>query len=82
MRSAIYSKADYQTIEQGNHFVIRRLGAASNELRDGVVLILEHDVRPALALLVRAAGERTRNADFTGVTRHDYAAAVTLRLSR
>jgi hypothetical protein len=82
MRSAIYSRADYETIEQGDHFVIRRVGAASNEVRDGVALILEHDVRPALALLVRAAGERIRNAGFTGVTRRDYAASVTLRLTR
>ena len=81
-RSAIYSKADYLSVEQGSYFNIRRVGDASNELRDGAVLTVEHELGSGLALSGRAAGERIRNADFTGGTRRDYAAAVSLRFTR
>jgi hypothetical protein len=81
-RSAIYSSADYLSIDQGTYFVVRRVGDASNELRDGATLAVEHELGGGLALFARAAGERIRNADFIGVTRRDYAAAVSLRLTR
>jgi hypothetical protein len=81
-RSAIHSRADYVTIDQGTSFVIRRVGDASNELRDGGALTVESDLGGGLALIARAAGERIRNADFTGGTRRDYVAGVALRYTR
>jgi hypothetical protein len=81
-RSAIYSKADYETLAQGTYFVIHRVGPASNELRDQLAASMTATLAPTLVITARLAGERVRNADFTGRTRHDYAAAVALRFAR
>ena len=81
-RSAIYSRADYVTVEQGDYFVIRRTAAASNEQRDGMTVVVTRELGRALRLSVRAAGERIRNADFAGGSRRDYAASVGLHFAR
>lgn len=78
-RSAIYSRATYVTEEQGTHFLIRRVGAASNELRDRIVATVVAHRADGLALTARLAGERIRNADFAGGSRRDYAAEVAVR---
>jgi hypothetical protein len=79
MRSAIYSRANYVTEEQGSYFHIRRVGDASNELRDRLVATVIAPRRDRVELMVRVAGERIRNANFAGGTRRDYAAEVALR---
>lgn len=81
-RSAIYSRASYVTEGDGSRFVIRRIGPASNELRDRAVATLVLDRSARVALTARVAGERIRNAAFTGRTRRDYAADVALRFAR
>lgn len=81
-RRATYSKANYATELRGNYFVIRRVGAASNEQRDrGIVSLVAH-VAPGLSLVARAGGERIANFDFTGRRRRDYAADLALQLAR
>jgi hypothetical protein len=82
MRTAIYSRATYVTEEQGNHFLIRRVGDASNELRDRIIAALVAVRSERTAVTVRLAAERIRNADFGGGTRRDYAAEVALRYAR
>jgi hypothetical protein len=62
--------------------VIRRVGAASNELRDRAVASLVADLADGLALTARVAAERIRNAAFLGGTRHDYAAELAVRFAR
>jgi hypothetical protein len=81
-RSATYSKSSYVTEERGTYFVIRRVGAASNELRDRAVASLVADLADGLALTARVAAERIRNAAFLGGTRHDYAAELAVRFAR
>ncbi len=78
-RSAIYSRADYVTVEQGAYFVIRRVGDAANELRDRAVATFASDLGGRLGLRARVAGERVRNLDFTGRSRREYAAEIALR---
>ena len=78
-RSAIYSRASYVTEEQGTHFLIRRVGPASNELRERVVAAVVMHRRHRLALTSRVAVERIRNAAFTGASRHDHAADLSVR---
>lgn len=80
--SAIYSRADYVTVAQGDYFVIRRTGDASNEQRDGVTIVVTRELGRALRLSARAAGERIRNADFSGGSRRDYAAGLGLQFAR
>jgi hypothetical protein len=82
LRSAIYSRATYVTDEQGTYFVIRRVGAASNELRDRAIGTLVAPWRNSVDVTLRIAGERIRNADFAGGTRRSYAAEVALRYAR
>ena len=82
LRSAIHSRATYVTDEQGTYFVIRRVGDASNELRDRIVGAVVAPWRDRLDVTVRVAGERIRNADFGGGTRRSYAAEVALRYAR
>jgi hypothetical protein len=81
-RSAIYSSADYATDERGSSIRVRRVGPASNELRDRVIASVLSELRPGWVLAARAAAERVRNADFAGGRRRDYAADVTLRFVR
>ncbi|HET7188136.1 MAG TPA: capsule assembly Wzi family protein, partial [Gemmatimonadaceae bacterium] len=81
-RSAIYSRADYVTIEQGSYFVIRRTADAANEQRDGLTLVVTRELGRAMRLSTRAAGLRIRNADFAGSSRRDYAASVGLQFAR
>lgn len=82
-RTAIYSRADYVTVEQGgDYFVIRRTGNASNEQRDGVTIVVTRELGRALRLSTRAAGARIRNADFAGGSRREYAADVGLQFAR
>jgi hypothetical protein len=80
--SAIMSRADYATDERGSYFVIRRVGPATNELRDRVVASAISELRPGWMLTWRVGAERVRNADFTTAVRRDYAADVTLRFVR
>jgi hypothetical protein len=79
VRSAIYSRAEYVTVDQGSYFRIRRVGDAENELRDRLVAGVVAPWRERVELTARVAGERIRNADFAGGTRRDYAAEVALR---
>jgi hypothetical protein len=79
VRSTIYSRANYVTIDEGNYFSIRRVGDASNEQRDRIVASVAAPLRPRVEMTARLAGERIRNADFGGGTRRDYAAEVALR---
>jgi hypothetical protein len=81
-RSAIMSRAAYVAEERGSSFDMRRVGPASNELRDRVVASVVSELRPRWVLAARAAAERVRNADFAGGRRRDYAADVTLRFVR
>jgi hypothetical protein len=80
--SAIMSRADYVTDEHGSYFVIRRVGPATNELRDRVVASAISELRPGWMLTWRVGAERVRNADFVGAVRRDYAADVALRFVR
>ena len=81
-RSDSYSKATYTTDEQGTYFLIRRVGVASNELRDRAIASLVAELTDGLALTARVAAERIRNADFVGVSRRDYAAEIAIRFAR
>lgn len=81
-RSAIYSRADYVIDGDGARFRIRRIGPASNELRDRGVATLVMDRGAWVSLTARVAGERIRNDAFTGRTRRAYAADVALRFAR
>ena len=81
-RHATYSKATYATELRGNYFVIRRIGDASNEERDRVVVSLAAEVASGTSLVARVGGERTANFAFTGGRRRDYAADVALRFAR
>ena len=82
-RSAIYSRADYVTVEQGkSYFVIRRTGDASNEQRDGMTVVVTRELGRAMRLSTRVAGERIRNADFSGGSRRDYAASIGVQFAR
>ena len=81
-RTAIYSRATYMTEEQGTYFVIRRVGAAANELRDRLIATMVLHRNDRVALTARVAGERIRNAGFAGTTRRDYAADVSVRFER
>jgi hypothetical protein len=80
-RQAVYSRADYIGDQQGSTLLIRRLGPASNELRDRVRATMLADLREGLTLEVRAGGERIRNDAFTGRTRRQYAAELGLQLA-
>lgn len=81
-RSAIYSQAMYLSEQQGDYFVIRRVGDASNELRDRAIASVRMFLAPDFTATARLAGERVRNADFAGGTRRDYAIELALRLTR
>lgn len=80
--SAIMSRADYTSEQSGDRFDIRRLGPATNELRDRVVVSAVAELGPGWALTGRVGAERVRNADFSAGTRHDYVVDVALRLIR
>lgn len=80
--SAIMSRADYVAVEQGSFFGIRRLGPATNELRDRIVVSAITELRPGWMLTWRGGAERVRNADFAGGVRRDYVVDVALRLVR
>jgi hypothetical protein len=81
-RSAIYSRADYVTDAQGTYFMIRRVGAASNEVRDRAVVTFLTELGSGVAVTARAGGEHIRNADFTGGARRQYAAEMAVRFAR
>jgi hypothetical protein len=81
-RSAIYSQATYVSELDGPSLVVRRVGAASNELRERVIATLVSNRSERVALTARVAAERIRNAGFTGRSRRDYAAEVAFRYAR
>ncbi len=81
-RSALHSKAVYASEESGTHFLIRRVGDASNEQRDRAIAMLRLTRGTEWAGIARVAVERVRNADFTGGRRRDFAVELALRLAR
>jgi hypothetical protein len=80
--SAIMSRADYVTDERGSYFEIRRVGPATNELRDRIVASAISELRPGWVLTWRVGAERVRNAGFAPGARRDYVADVALRFVR
>jgi hypothetical protein len=81
-RSAIHSRAEYQYVVDGSFFALRRVTAASNELRDRLVVAASTRPRDDMLLAVRLGALRTRNHAFTGATRRDGLAEVSLLVTR
>jgi hypothetical protein len=82
VRSSIYSSADYESVQQGTYFVIRRTGPAENELADELTgSVLVHGAR-GFALKARLGLARVRNAEFRGDRRYAHTAAISFHRLR
>jgi hypothetical protein len=69
-------------VVDGSFFALRRVTAASNELRDRLVVAASTRPRDDMLLAVRLGALRTRNHAFTGATRRDGLAEVSLLVTR
>jgi len=81
-RSATHSKAEYTYVTDGNFFALRRVTDASNEVRDRIVGTLRTQRSRGVTLEMLLGAVRTRNHAFTGTTRHDGLAEVSVLVTR
>jgi hypothetical protein len=81
-RTALYSLSDYTSLDRNGTLLLQRKGRVINELRDQLLASMEVNETEWMSLVVRAGGERIRNADFVPGTRHSYLVDVSLRLAR
>ncbi|MFI5256016.1 MAG: capsule assembly Wzi family protein [Gemmatimonadales bacterium] len=81
-RTALYSLSDYTSLDRNGTLLLQRKGRVVNELRDQLLASMEVSETERISLVVRAGGERIRNADFVPGTRHSYLVDVSLRLAR
>jgi hypothetical protein len=82
-RAAIYSSADYASEYADSaqtDYVVRKVAARPDELRDRFRATVEFQSDEGLALVVRGGGERVRNLNFQGDRRNEYLLDVALRL--
>lgn len=79
-RSSIHSNSAYQAgYDINGRWVVRKLFAAADELRDVAIGSLAVEPSMSTLITVRAGVGRTRNALFTGNRLHSYVADIALR---
>lgn len=81
-RSSIYSSADYESVQRGTYFVIRRTGPAVNELTDELTGSAIVHGQQGYAVKARLGIARVRNAEFGGARRYAHAAAISVHRLR
>jgi hypothetical protein len=79
-RSSIYSNAAYAAnYDINGRWIVRKILAAPDELREQAVGTLDLEPTPALGVTMRAGIGRTRNVMFVGGRQHAYVADVGVR---
>ena len=79
-RNAIFSNAAYAGgYDINGRWIVRKLFAAPDELRDMAIGTVTVEPTPTTSLTLRGGAERIRNVLFTGGGRHGYVADVVVR---
>jgi hypothetical protein len=79
-RNAIFSNAAYAGgYDINGRWIVRKLFAAPDELRDMAIGTVTVEPTPATSLTLRGGAERIRNVMFVGGRRHGYVADVAFR---